>query len=261
MSDSQQSSEPHVPAPDAVAPPGPVASEQPVSPRSGDAPQPPAAAAPDRTYPSYGVSPQPYGDPPQQSYPGYAQPQAPGRPTAPQGYNQPPAAGHAPAQGYAVPPQQGYPPVQAYGQATQAPGYPQQQPIYVPHPGYQLPAPGQQPAVASSTAGAAPVVAGPPTNNPALWSLILGAISAASLLSLLIPFFGFFIVIMTFPLSICSVALGYAGLSKAKRSGGVGRTNAIIGMILGHIVLLLAIAVGVFLLVALVAAMGSGSFG
>lgn len=261
MSDPQQPSEPHVPAPDAAAQPEPVANEQPGVPQWGDVPQPPGAAAAQAGSPSYGVPPQPYGVSPQQSYPGYAQPHAPGYapapgyPPVPQGVGQSQTPGYPQAPGYA-PQQQGYPAAQGYGPAPQAPGYPQ--PAYAPHPGHQAQSPGgHQP----SAAGAASMVAGPPTNNPALWSMILGAISAASVLSLLIPFFGFFIVIMTFPLSICSVALGYAGLSKAKRSGGVGRTNAIIGMILGHIVLLLAIAIGIFLLVALVAAMSSGSFG
>lgn len=261
MSDPQQPSEPHIPAPDAAAQLGPVASEQRMVPQTGDAPQPPGgAAAAQAGSPSYGVPPQPYGVPPQQSYPGYAQPHAPGYasapgyPPAPQGFGQPPTPGYPQAPGYA-PQQQGYPSAQGYGPAPQAPGYPQS--AHAPHPGYQAPDQARMP----SAAGAASVVAGSPTNNPALWSMILGAISAASLLSLLIPFLGFFIVIMTFPLSICSVALGYAGLSKAKRAGGVGRTNAIIGMILGHIALLLAIAVGLFLLLALIAAMSSGSFG
>ncbi len=248
MSDPQQPSEPQTPAPDAGVQPDPAAREQPAASHSGYAPQQPTSTAPQPGYPAYGVPPQPYGVPPQQSYPGYAQPQAPGYAPAPV---------YAPApQGYGQPQAPGYPPAQAYSTPPQGGGYPQ--PAYAPQPGYQPPNAGQQPGYAPQAASA---VEGAPTNNPALWSLILGAISAASLFSLLIPFLGFFIVIMTFPLSICSVALGYAGLAKAKRSGGVGRTNAIIGMILGHIVLLLAIAVGVFLLVALIAAMSSGSFG
>lgn len=224
MSDPQQPSEPQPAAPEGSIQPDTGAGEPQVPPQSGSGAQSvPAYGASQPGYPPYGVPPQPYGVAPQQTYPGYAPP-----------YGQ--APGHQPAQGYGQP---------------QAPGYPMAQGYGAPQPGYVPTAPVAGP----------PAVEGAPTNNPALWSMILGAISAASLLSLLIPFFGFFIVIMTFPLSICSVALGYAGLAKAKRSGGVGRTNAIIGMILGHIVLLFAIAVGIFLLMALVAAMSSGSFG
>ncbi|MDR6198518.1 hypothetical protein QE374_000427 [Microbacterium sp. SORGH_AS428] len=224
MSDPQQPSEPHSAAHDGSIQPEPmVGGQQPAYPVPAYPVQPaPGADEYQAGQQASGVPPQPYGAPPHQTYPGYAQPAYP------------------PAQGYGQPQAPGYPPAQGYGQPVAG---------YAPQPRYPAP---QQPA---ST------VDGPPSNNPALWSMILGAISAASLLSLLIPFFGFFIVIMTFPLSICSVALGYAGLSKAKRTGGVGRTNAIVGMILGHIVLLFAIAVGVFLLMALIAAMSSGSFG
>lgn len=248
MSDPQQPSEPQAAVPDGSPQPDPGAGEQPPAPQPAPPPQPaPGYGAAQPGYPPSGVPPQPYGAAPQQPYPGYAP--APGYPPA-QGYVAPQAPGYPPVQGYGAP-RPGYPPAQDYGQPPQAPAYPISQ-------GYGQPQPAYAPSVQATTAG---VAEGLPTNNPALWSLILGAISAASVLSLLIPFFGFFIVIMTFPLSICSVALGYAGLSKAKRSGGVGRTNAIIGMILGHIVLLLAIAVGIFLLMALVAAMSSGSFG
>lgn len=238
MSDPQQPSEPQPAAPEGSIQPDPRAREQPPASQPGyPAQTAPGFGAYQAGQPPYGVPPQPHGAPPQQTYPGYP---APAYPPA-QGYGQPPAPGYAPAPGYGPPPQTpGYPPAQSYGQPQVG---------YAPQPRY--PAPQQ----AASTMG------GAPSNNPALWSMILGAISAASLLSLLIPFLGFFIVIMTFPLSICSVALGYAGLSKAKRTGGVGRTNAVIGMILGHIALLLAIAVGIFLLMALIAAMSSGSFG
>lgn len=241
MSDSQQPSDPQTAAPGGSTQPG----QQPPAPQPGyPAQQAPGHGAYQPGPASAGVPPQPYGVPPQQTYPGYAPAPAPGHPAA-HAYGQPPAPGYPPAQGYGVP-QPGYP---------SAPGYPPVQ-------GYAQPPAGRAPQPGYPAAQqAAPTTDGAPTNTPALWSLILGAISAASLLSLLIPFFGFFIVIMAFPLSICSVALGYAGLAKAKRTGGVGRTNAIIGMILGHIVLLVAIAVGIFLLMALVAAMSSGSFG
>ncbi|WP_307325766.1 DUF4190 domain-containing protein [Microbacterium sp. SORGH_AS_0862] len=238
MSDPQQPSEPHTAAPDGSLQPEPMVGGPQPAPQTGYPAQPaPGSGAYQAGQPPYGVPPQPHGAPPQPTYPGYAPPAYPPA----QGYGRPPAQGYAPAPGYGPPPQTpGYPPALSYGQPQVG---------YAPQPRY--PAPHQ----------ATPTADGAPSNNPALWSMILGAISAASLLSLLIPFLGFFIVIMTFPLSICSVALGYAGLSKAKRTGGVGRTNAIIGMILGHIVLLLAIAVGIFLLMALIAAMSGGSFG
>jgi hypothetical protein len=83
------------------------------------------------------------------------------------------------------------------------------------------------PAAAASTSTSAPMLAAPKTNVLAILSLIFGI-------------FGF---------NIIAVIMGHVALSQIKKTGGGGRTLAIIGLVLGYLEIV-AILIWIIIIIA-----------
>lgn len=90
----------------------------------------------------------------------------------------------------------------------------------------------QQPPVYGTPIMYAPVMVRPPGNGLATAALVTGIVGAFFGLSVPIPFLGIASAIVAAPVGIVAVALGFPGLSKAKRMGA-GRGAALTGIILG----------------------------
>ena len=96
--------------------------------------------------------------------------------------------------------------------------------------------PYQQQPVYGTPVMYAPIMVRPPGNGIATAALVVGIVGAFFGLSVPIPFLGIASAIVAAPLGIIAVALGFPGLSKAKRMGA-GRGAAITGIILGFFAL------------------------
>lgn len=76
----------------------------------------------------------------------------------------------------------------------------------------------------------------PPSNGQAVTSLVLGIIAIVTGVWSPIPLIGMFPAFIAFPLAVLAIVFGHTGLSASNKIG-VGRGQAITGMILGYITL------------------------
>lgn len=95
------------------------------------------------------------------------------------------------------------------------------------------------------------VVQRPPGNGVAVASLVLGIISVAFGVWMVIPIVGFFVAFTAGPCAIVAVVLGHVGMNRS-RLVGVGRNQALAGLILGYSTLAIAVGAAIFWTIAVI---------
>src|SRR4051812_10966186 len=75
----------------------------------------------------------------------------------------------------------------------------------------------------------------PPTNGLAITAMISGIVGAASGFWAIIPITGYFSAAIAFPLCVVAVICGHLGRARSRRLGGIGRRQAMAGIILGYV--------------------------
>lgn len=135
----------------------------------------------------------------------------PSSPTPTVAIDQIPPASHLPAApaASAAPPVPPAPPAPLAVQAAPAPQVPQPLPF--------------QPQPVSA-----------PSNGVALTAMILGIVGAVVGFWAVIPITGYFSAAFGFPLALAAVICGHIGRGRAKRLGGVGRVQSLVGFLLGY---------------------------
>ena len=73
-----------------------------------------------------------------------------------------------------------------------------------------------------------------PRNGVALTAMILGIVGASVGFWAVVPVTGYLSAALGFPLALAAVICGHIGRSRAKRVGGVGRIQALVGFLLGY---------------------------
>ena len=73
-----------------------------------------------------------------------------------------------------------------------------------------------------------------PSNGLAITAMIFGIVGAAVGFWAIIPLTGYFSAAVAFPLSVVAVICGHLGRARSKRLSGVGRRQALSGIILGY---------------------------
>jgi hypothetical protein len=75
----------------------------------------------------------------------------------------------------------------------------------------------------------------PPNNGLAITAMIFGIVGAAAGFWAIIPITGYFSAAIAFPLSVVAVICGHLGRAQSKRISGIGRRQAMAGIILGYV--------------------------
>lgn len=111
---------------------------------------------------------------------------------------------------------------------------------------YQQPPQYQQPVYQQ------PVYAKPPSNGMAVTSLVLGIVAIVIGIWTLIPIIGIVFAFISFLPALLAVIFGHVGL-KTYNQNGIGKGQAMTGLILGYITLGIIVLVTMFWLIAMAA--------
>lgn len=126
--------------------------------------------------------------------------------------------------------------------------------------GYQQPTIVVQPVYAQPTYAPQPTFSPQPPqpkNGAALTSMIVGIVSIAVGIWCLVPILGFFAAALAAPTAIIAIIFGHIGQNRSKTSG-IGRSQALAGLILGYIAAALVAATTAFWFVLIVVSGASG---
>lgn len=75
----------------------------------------------------------------------------------------------------------------------------------------------------------------PPSNGPALTSLVLGIVATVFGIWTWIPVLGLFLAFLAGPASLVAIILGHVGVAQSNRVDGLGKGQALAGLTLGYI--------------------------
>lgn len=75
----------------------------------------------------------------------------------------------------------------------------------------------------------------PPSNGLAITAMILGIVAIAIGVWSVIPFLGIVAAGLAFVPAVIGVVLGHMGVKQAQRMGGIGRGQAMTGLVLGYV--------------------------
>lgn len=97
------------------------------------------------------------------------------------------------------------------------------------------------------------IVQRPPGNGSAVASLVLGVIAVVFGVWMVIPLVGFFVAFTAGPCAIVAVVLGHVGMNRW-RQVGLGKNQALAGLILGYSTIGIGAGAAVFWVIAFVVA-------
>ena len=91
----------------------------------------------------------------------------------------------------------------------------------------------------------------PPSNGQAIGSMVLGIIAIAVGIWSFVPLLGIVAALLGFAPAVIAVILGHVGMNTSNRLQGVGRSQAITGLVLGYITLLVIVSTTLFWVIAI----------
>ncbi len=97
----------------------------------------------------------------------------------------------------------------------------------------------------------------PPSNGMAVTSMILGICAAFFGLTVPIPIWGLFMLLLAGPIAVAAVILGHLGLNASLRRGA-GKGNAIAGLVTGYVTIAICVVTtGFWIFASILSAAGS----
>lgn len=97
-----------------------------------------------------------------------------------------------------------------------------------------------------------------PSNGKAIAAMVLGIVAIAVGIWSLVPLLGLIAAFLAVAPAIIAVVLGHLGMNTAQAMGGLGRSQAVTGLVLGYLTLAIIVGTTIFWIVA-IGASSSGS--